>query len=73
MVLLWVIWVLLAVLLIVMVILPPNSSPDYYFFVRLSFLVAGIFFFVFAAPLFLFIEEPKERKCNEEGSYKEWC
>lgn len=60
----------LAVLLIVMVILPPNSSPDYYFFVRLSFLIAGIFFFVFAAPLFLFIEEPKKEYVMREDLIK---
>jgi MFS transporter, UMF1 family len=49
----------LVVLLIVMVLLPSQSSPDYYFYVRLSFVVAASFFMIFSIPLFLFISEPK--------------
>jgi UMF1 family MFS transporter len=49
----------LTVLLIVMFMLPENSSPDYYYFVRLSFVVAAAFFITFSIPLFLFISEPK--------------
>jgi UMF1 family MFS transporter len=49
----------LAVLLIVMFMLPENSSPDYYYFVRLSFVVAAAFFITFSIPLFLFVSEPK--------------
>ena len=49
----------LAVLLIVMSMLPENSSPDYYFFIRLTFVVAAAFFFTFSIPLFLFVSEPK--------------
>jgi UMF1 family MFS transporter len=49
----------LTVLLIVMFMLPENSSPDYYYFVRLTFVVAAAFFITFSIPLFLFISEPK--------------
>jgi len=49
----------LVVLLIVMFLLPSQSSPDYYFYVRLSFVVAAIFFMFFSIPLFLFVSEPK--------------
>jgi MFS transporter, UMF1 family len=49
----------LAVLLIVMVLLPPASSHDYYFYVRLSFVVAAVFFLFFSIPIFVFVGEPK--------------
>lgn len=49
----------LAVLLIIKLLLPPSASPDYYFYIRLSFVVAAVFFFVFAIPMFFFISEPK--------------
>ncbi len=49
----------LAVLLIVMLILPQQSSPDYYFYIRLSFVIAAVFFLFFSIPLFLFVSEPK--------------
>ncbi|MGE5433079.1 MAG: MFS transporter [Syntrophomonadaceae bacterium] len=49
----------LAVLLIVMMILPAQSSPDYYFYIRLSFIVAAGFFLVFSIPMFFFVGEPK--------------
>ncbi|MCL5030928.1 MAG: MFS transporter [Bacteroidetes bacterium] len=49
----------LAVLLIIMVLLPAETSPDYYFYVRLSFVVAAVFFLFFSIPLFLFVSEPK--------------
>lgn len=48
----------LAVLLIVLVMLPPAADPAYNFFVRLSFVVAAVFFLVFAIPFFLFVDEP---------------
>ena len=48
----------LAVLSIVMILLPAAGSPDYYFYIRLSFVVAAAFFLVFSAPLFLFVSEP---------------
>lgn len=48
----------LAVLLVVMVILPEASSPDYRFYVRLSFVVAALFFLVFSLPMFIWVPEP---------------
>ncbi len=48
----------LAVLLIVMMMLPPESSPNYHFYIRLSFVVAAVFFMVFSVPIFLFVSEP---------------
>lgn len=48
----------LAILLLVMAILPPPSSPDYYLAVRFSFVLAALFFALFAVPLFLFVPEP---------------
>ena len=38
----------LAVLLIVMFMLPESTSPDYYYYIRLTFVVAALFFFVFS-------------------------
>lgn len=52
----------LVILLIVMLILPQTSSPEYNFYIRITFLIAAIFFFVFAAPLFIFIGEPKREQ-----------
>ena len=49
----------LAVLLIVMFLLPPADSPDYNFYIRISFIVAAAFFFFFSLPLFLLISEPQ--------------
>ncbi len=49
----------LAVLLIIMVLLPPENSANYYFYIRLSFVVAAVFFLFFSIPLFLFVSEPK--------------
>lgn len=49
----------LVVLVIVMLLLPEQTSPDYYFHIRLSFIVAAGFFLIFSIPLFLFISEPK--------------
>ncbi len=49
----------LAVLLIIMVMLPPETSVHYYFYIRLSFVVAAVFFMFFSIPLFLFVSEPK--------------
>ena len=48
----------LAVLLIIRVLLPSQSAPDYYFYIRLSFIVAALFFLFFSIPLFLFVSEP---------------
>ncbi len=49
----------LAVLLIIKLLLPSSSSQDYYFYIRLSFVVAAIFFLIFAIPMFFFISEPR--------------
>lgn len=48
----------LAVLLIVILILPEASQPDYFFYVRLSFVTAAVFFFVFSLPMFVWVPEP---------------
>lgn len=48
----------LAVLLIVMVLLPEPSNPAYYFYIRLSFIIAAAFFLFFSIPLFVFVSEP---------------
>ncbi|MHB8580977.1 MAG: MFS transporter [Ignavibacteriaceae bacterium] len=55
----------LAVLLIVKILLPPQSNSDYYFYIRLSFVIAAVFFLIFSIPLFLFVSEP-----NIEGKLK---
>jgi|YelNatPaOPRAMG01_1025707.scaffolds.fasta_scaffold00075_53 UMF1 family MFS transporter len=60
----------LAVLLLVMIILPPQNSPDYYFRVRLSFVVAAVFFLFFSIPLFLFVNEPKTSTGSFESPIK---
>ena len=49
----------LVVLLIVMVLLPDQSSPGYYFYIRLSFVVAALFFLFFSIPIFVFVSEPR--------------
>jgi MFS transporter, UMF1 family len=48
----------LTVLLIVMLLLPESTSPEYNFYIRLSFVVAAVFFLLFSLPLFIFISEP---------------
>ena len=48
----------LVVLLIVMFMLPPQTSPDYLYYVRMSYVVAAGFFLVFSIPLFAFVHEP---------------
>ncbi|MBI5475237.1 MAG: MFS transporter [Ignavibacteriales bacterium] len=49
----------LFVLVIVALILPEQTAPEYYFFVRLSFVVAALIFLIFSIPLFLFVPETK--------------
>ena len=49
----------LTILLIIMALLPAYSSPNYYFYVRLSFVVAAVFFMFFSLPLFFFVNEPQ--------------
>lgn len=48
----------LVVLLIVMFMLPSPSAPTYYFYIRLSFIIAAFFFLFFSIPLFVFVSEP---------------
>ncbi|HKI77038.1 MAG TPA: MFS transporter [Ignavibacteriaceae bacterium] len=48
----------LVVLLIVMFLLPSSNSPTYYFYIRLSFVIAAMFFLTFSIPLFVFVSEP---------------
>ena len=49
----------LAVLVIVDFILPASTEPDYFFYVRLSFVVAAAFFMIFSLPMFLAVPEPE--------------
>jgi UMF1 family MFS transporter len=58
------------VLLIVMFLLPASNSPDYYFYIRLSFVVAAIFFLVFSLPVFLFLKEPYREVVVKDGLIK---
>jgi UMF1 family MFS transporter len=60
----------LAVLLIIMALLPADSSPDYYFYVRLSFVVAAVFFMFFSLPIFLFVREPRSLTTVKEKAIK---
>jgi MFS transporter, UMF1 family len=48
----------LAVLFIVSLILPDALDPSYFFYVRLSFVVAAAFFLVFSIPMFIWVPEP---------------
>ena len=58
------------VLVIVMFLLPSASSPQYYFYIRLSFVVAALFFLIFSLPIFLFLEEPKREFVNKTNLIK---
>lgn len=58
----------LVVLLIVDVMLPQSTHPEYFFYLRLSFVVAAAFFFVFSLPLFFFVPEPPLTR-QFQGSY----
>jgi UMF1 family MFS transporter len=49
----------LAVLIIVDLMLPASTDPDYFFYVRLSFVVAAAFFLIFSLPMFLAVPEPE--------------
>jgi len=60
----------LAVLLIVMLVLPEASSPEYYFYIRLTFLIAAAFFLVFSLPLFLFLKEPDNSGYVKQSFFK---
>lgn len=60
----------LAVLLIVMMILPSQSSPGYYFYIRLSFIIAAAFFLIFSIPMFFFVREPQVSIVQRENVVK---
>jgi MFS transporter, UMF1 family len=49
----------LAILIIIDFILPPATDPNYFFYVRLSFVVAAAFFMIFSLPMFLAVPEPE--------------
>jgi UMF1 family MFS transporter len=57
----------LTVLLIINWLLPPASQPDYLNYVRLSFVVAAGFFFVFSLPIFLFVPEPPQSEVHHDS------
>ena len=59
----------LAVLVIVNFMLPDAASPEYLFFVRLSFVVAAAFFFIFSLPMFLFVHEPQQKNLPEASYF----
>ncbi|HEV8538016.1 MAG TPA: MFS transporter, partial [Bacteroidota bacterium] len=61
----------LAVLLIVNLMLPESIHPDYLFFVRLSFVVAAGFFFLFSLPMFLFVPELHRSEKPAASYFKE--
>jgi UMF1 family MFS transporter len=58
----------LAVLVIVGFLLPDATSPNYLYFVRMSFVVAAGFFLLFSLPLFVFVPEPALTVAHN-GSY----
>ena len=61
----------LAVLLIVIVILPPATDPGYLFMVRLSFVLAAVFFLVFSIPLFMVVHEPMAERSPSASIIRE--
>jgi MFS transporter, UMF1 family len=52
----------LAILLIIMLVLPGSTHPDYYHYVRLTFVLAAAFFLLFAIPIFVFVHEPSQNQ-----------
>ena len=48
----------LAVLFIVNLLLPDAADPNYFFYVRLSFVTAAAFFLLFSIPMFIWVPEP---------------
>ncbi len=60
----------LAVLLIVNFMLPDASHPEYLMYIRLSFVVAAVFFFLFSLPLFLFVPEPPHSAMQQTSYLK---
>ena len=60
----------LVVLLIVLMILPDAAHPDYLYYVRLSFVVAAAFFFLFSLPMFLFVPEPSQKRPPQASYFR---
>lgn len=57
----------LAILTIVLQVLPEETNPDYNFYIRLTFLIASLFYFIFSLPVFLFVsEKKKENKLRKD-------
>jgi UMF1 family MFS transporter len=48
----------LAVLFVVSLMLPDALDPNYFFYIRLSFVIAAAFFLVFSIPMFIWVPEP---------------
>jgi MFS transporter, UMF1 family len=48
----------LAVLFVVNIMLPDALDPEYFFYIRLSFVTAAAFFLVFSLPMFFWVPEP---------------
>lgn len=61
----------LAVLLVVNYMLPESTHPDYLYFVRMSFVIAAGFFFIFSLPLFLFVPEPTHGEPRHHKFFKD--
>ena len=61
----------LVVLLIVNFLLPESTNPDYFLYVRLSFVVSALFFLVFSLPLFFIVPEPEQRHPRLESYVKD--
>ncbi|MDP2885762.1 MAG: MFS transporter [Ignavibacteria bacterium] len=57
----------LAVLLVVSIMLPDALDPDYFFYIRLSFVIAATFFLVFSIPMFIWVPEPASVKEKPRG------
>ncbi|HTY38259.1 MAG TPA: MFS transporter [Bacteroidota bacterium] len=47
----------LAILFIVGFMLPDSLDPEYFYYVRLSFVTAAVFFLVFSLPMFIWVPE----------------
>ena len=61
----------LAVLLIVNTMLPDSTNPDYLFFVRLSFVVAAVFFLFHSLPMFVLVPEPVRANSVSTSYFKD--
>ncbi len=48
----------LSILLLVILVLPEASRPEYLQYVRMTFVMAAVFFLLFSLPLFFYVHEP---------------